>query len=144
MKPIKSFESFIKSGIVKRQAPDISRANFLRKESEKSYLSLNKIVNEIGLNDDNASTIIKLCYDIVMELIRAKMFIKGFNSSGKGAHEAEVVYLRELGFNENDVQSMNELRYFRNGVVYYGKILDKHYAEKVLKILEKIYPKLKQ
>lgn len=143
MRPIRSFKSFIKEGIVKKQAPDISRANFLIKESEKSYLWLNKIINCIKLNDENANTIIKLCYDIIMESIRAKMLMKGFNSSGKGAHEAEVAYLREINFNENDVQFIDQLRYFRNGILYYGKIFDKEYAKKVLGFLNKAKQKLK-
>ena len=74
-----------------------------------------------------------------MELIRAKMLLEGFNSSGKGAHEAEVAYLRELKFSESDVQFANQLRYFRNGITYYGKRFNKDYALKVLGFLDKIY-----
>ena len=51
--------------------------------------------------------------------------------------------MRVLGFKDIEVSFMNELRYFRNSIVYYGKILDKGYAEKVIKFLNKIYPKLK-
>ena len=34
---MKYFEEYVSEGIVKKQYPDISRANFLIKESEKSY-----------------------------------------------------------------------------------------------------------
>ena len=78
-----------------------------------------------------------------MELIRAKMLLKGYNTSGLGAHEAEVSYLRVLGFNENDVQFADRLRYFRNGMLYYGTILDEEYAKKVLEFTKKIYSRLK-
>ena len=37
----------------------------------------------------------------------------------------------------------NDLRYFRNGILYYGKSFDKEYGEKVLDFLNKTYPKLK-
>src|SRR3989339_857633 len=66
------------------------------------------------------------------------------NSSGFGAHEAEVSYMRILGFNENDVQFANQLRFFRNGMIYYGTILDTEYAEKVIEFTKRIYLKLKK
>ena len=142
MRIIKNFDEFMANGIVKKQTPDISRANYLSKESEKSRVFLQNIIRDYGITDDSANSIIKLCYDIIMELIRSSMLRKGFNSSGQGAHEAEVSYLRKLGFNNNDVQFADQLRYFRNGIVYYGKILDAEYAEKVVSFMKRIYPKL--
>jgi hypothetical protein len=70
------------------------------------------------------------------------MFLEGFSSSGKGAHEAEISYLKKVKFKESEIFFLNELRYFRNSVIYYGKILDKEYAEKVFDFLNKIYSKL--
>lgn len=143
MRAVRNFEMFISEGIVKKQAPDISRANFLSQESDRSYKFLKKIINDYGHTDENANSIIRLCYDVLMELIRAIMLKNGFNSSGKGAHEAEVSYLRESEFNETDVMFADQLRYFRNGIVYYGKILDAEYAKQVIGFLEKTYPELK-
>ena len=77
-----------------------------------------------------------------MGIIRAKMLLKGYNASGFGAHEAEVSYLRNLDFKETDVQFLDQIRFFRNGMLYYGTILEEEYAEKVLSFLRKIYPKL--
>ena len=79
-----------------------------------------------------------------MELTRAKMLLEGYNASGYGAHEAEVSYLRVLEFSENDVQFADQMRFFRNGMLYYGTILDKEYAEKVLEFTNKTYHKLKE
>ena len=143
MSPIKDFAYFIREGIVKKQASDPSRSRFLTKESEKAYTFINSILRNIGLSDDNANSVIKISYDAIMELIRAEMLMHGYNAAGQGAHEAEVAYLRNLGFSENDVQFADQLRYFRNGMMYHGKILDKEYAEKVLEFLNKAYPKLK-
>ena len=140
---MKSFEGFIKKGIVKKQNPDKSRAEFLIKESEKTLRGLNKRVKTMGIDEDNVNSIVKDCYDILMEIIRAKMLLKGYNASGLGAHEAEVSYLKMLEFSENDVQFADKLKYFRNGMLYYGTILDEEYAKKVLEFLKKIYPKLK-
>ncbi len=144
MNAIKNFNEAIKQRIVKKQSPDKSRAEFLIKESENSYNNLLEMIQKIKLDDINANMFVKSCYDILMELIRAKMLLDGYNASGFGAHEAEVAYLRILGFNENDVQFTNQLRFFRNGMLYYGTILDKVYAEKVIEFTNKIRHKLKK
>ena len=98
MKGIRKFDEFIKKNIVKKQNIDRSRAEFLVKESENSYNNLSEKIQKIPLNDTNANDFVKSCYDILMELIRAKMLLEGYNSSGVGAHEAEVSYMRVLGF----------------------------------------------
>jgi len=143
MRAIKSFDEFLKSGIVKKQSPYKSRALFLISEAENSFEGLKERLEKIGINDKNANSIVKDCYDILMELIRAKMLLKGYNASGQGAHEAEVSYMRILDLSENDVQFTDQMRYFRNGMIYYGRILDKVYAEKVVAFTMKIYPLLK-
>lgn len=144
MGAIRHFDYFIREKIVKKQHPDRSRSEFLLKEAENSYLFLQKMINKIGIEDNNANDYVKSCYDILMELIRAKMILRGYNASGQGAHEAEVSYLRILGFRENDVQFADQLRFFRNGMLYYGTILDKEYAEKVIRFTKDIYLKLKE
>jgi len=144
MKGIRKFSEFIKNNIVKKQSIDKSRVEFLVKESGNSYNNLLEKIQKLPLNDDNANDFIKSCYDILMELIRAKMLLEGYNASGIGAHEAEVSYLRELGFTEKDVQFADQIRFFRNGMLYYGTILDKEYANKVVEFTKKIYPKLKE
>lgn len=138
------FEEFIKTRIVTRQSPDRARAKFLLREAENSYSHLLEVISKISINDSNANDYIKSCYDILMEMIRAKMLIDGYKASGKGAHEAEVSYLRNIGFKELDVQFADQIRYFRNGMLYYGTIQKKEYAEKVIEFTKKIYPKLKQ
>ncbi len=142
MKLPEYFEEYMKRGIIRKISPDKSRAEFLINESKNSLDGLNERVEKLGINDKNANSIIKDCYDIILELIRAEMLTRGFNSSGLFAHEAEISFLRELNFLDNEIAFLNELRYFRNSITYYGKILDKVYAEKVFKFSKKIIPKL--
>ncbi|MFT4326442.1 MAG: hypothetical protein ACMXYK_02985 [Candidatus Woesearchaeota archaeon] len=142
MKAIKDFETFIQTGIVKIQVPDDSRAAFLKEESQKSYAFLQKKVTTFGITKESANDIVKSCYDILMERIRSKMLEEGYNASGQGAHEAEVSYLRTLGHKEKDVQFADQVRYFRNGMLYYGTSLDAEYAEKVLVFTEKLFKSL--
>ncbi len=72
------------------------------------------------------------------------MLLNGFSTTGKGAHEAEVSYLTEIGFNDKDVNFANDLRFSRNGIMYYGKRFDKAYALKVIYFTKKIYPMLRK
>ena len=144
MKPIKQFKEFIESGSVKKRSPDKSRAKFLVSESEQNYKYLLKLIEKMGVDNINANDYVKKCYDILMELVRAKMLLEGFNASGFGAHEIEVSYLRKLGFKEQEVQFADQIRFFRNGMLYYGTILDKEYAEKVIEFTRKNYLRLKE
>ena len=139
---MREFEDYLKEGIVKKQSPDISRAKSLMKESENSYNIFKQFIEKITLTDENANYVIKNAYDIIMEIIRAKMLMQGFNASGKGAHEAEVSYLETLNFSGNQIRLIDQLRYFRNGILYYVKRFDIEYGKKVINLLELIYKKL--
>lgn len=141
MKPLKDFREFLNKGIVRRRTPDKARARSLVKEAEKRNRFL-KEMKKIGLNNQNANYFIEFTYDVLIELIRANMLIDGFSASGEGAHEAEVAYLWKTGFKEKEIRFMNDLRYFRNGILYYGKDFDAGYGERVLKFLRKTYPVL--
>ena len=140
----KKFEEYLAKGVLKKCSINSSRAKFLIEESEKSLRGLKKRIDIMEIDDDNANSIIKDCYDILMELIRAKLLLDGYNSSGQFAHEAEVSYLKKLGFSDNEVAFINDLRYFKNSINYYGKILSVEYAKQVSNFTNKIYPKLKR
>lgn len=144
MKAIRQFDDFLKEGIVKKQTPNISRAKFLVEDSAKTYAFLLKKIDIFAITDETSNDIVKSCYDIIMELIRARMLLEGYNASGHGAHEAEVSYMRLLGFDEKDVQFADQVRYFRNGMLYYGTLLDEEYAEKVIVFTKKIYALLSE
>src|SRR3989344_4523573 len=144
MNAVRRFEEFIKEGVVKVQAPDKSRAKFLITESGNSYRLLSELMEKIKVEDHSANMFVKSCYDILMELIRARMLLDGYNASGFGAHEAEVAYLRILEYSETEIQFVDRLRYFRNGMLYYGTILDQEYAQIVIKFTKKNYNNLKE
>ena len=143
MKPLRLFNEYVNEGIVKKQSPDKLRANSLIQEAEDGHKVLLEYCNKIGISDKNANYIIKNAYDIIMESIRAKMLINGFSSSGLGAHEAEISYLRELTFRGSEIEFANQLRYFRNSITYYGRKFDAEYAKKVINFLDTIFNKLR-
>ena len=49
-----------------------------------------------------------------------------------------------LGFDTNEVRFIDKIRYFRNGMLYYGTKLDSVYANKVIEFTEAKYIKLKE
>src|SRR3989344_3403622 len=102
--------------------------------------SLKKRLEKLGVNNENANDYVEYCYDLIMHLVRARLLLDGYSASGQGAHEAEVSYLRIMGFNEKDVQFADQMRYFRNGIVYYGTSLDAEYAEKTIEFEKKVVP----
>ncbi|MBU1129092.1 MAG: hypothetical protein KJ949_00490 [Nanoarchaeota archaeon] len=141
---MKDFQYFINQKIVRKQNPNKARADFLIKEAEQNYSFLLEMFDKIGVSEKNANNFVKNSYDMFMGLIRAKMFLEGYISSGFGAHEAEISYMKVLGFNEEDVQFADKIRFFRNGMLYYGTILDKEYAEKVIVFTKNLFFKLKR
>ena len=139
---LKNFEEFLAAGIVKKQTPNKHRAFSLFKEAEDKKQFLDAAIKNISAQQMHFNFIVDSSYDIIMELIRAKMFIDGYNAGN--SHQAEVSYMKNIGFFESDARFMDEIRYYRNGIKYYGTTLDKEYAEKVFAFLNKIYPQLKQ
>ena len=136
MKPLKKFEDFLREETVLKQMPNKARAMSLMKDSEKEHKFLMDIIGALGVKDEGANTIVKEVYDVVMLLIRGIMLADGFNSSGSFSHEAEVSYLKNLGFSENDIDFANRLRWFRNGIVYYGEGITADYALKALNFMK--------
>ena len=142
MRLLKQFEECISLGIVKKVSPDMERAKSLVKESERKMISMKQKEEKLGITLLNANDYVEYCYDLLMHIVRAHMYLEGYSSSGQGAHEAEVSYLRILDFSDKDVQFADQMRYFRNGILYYGTVLDVVYAEKVIAFTKKVYPKL--
>jgi len=143
MRHIKFFKEFISEGTVKKESINQERAKSLVTEADRKFRLLKENIDKLGINKDNANDYVEYCYNILLFLIRAKMFMQGYSTSGQGAHEAEVSFTRNIGFNEKDIQFLDQLRYFRNGILYYGKRFDKEYAEKVLEFTKRTFPKLR-
>ncbi|RME55058.1 hypothetical protein D6777_01765 [Candidatus Woesearchaeota archaeon] len=140
---MKDFNEYLEKGIVKKVTSDKQRAENLMQESDSKYDFLNKMIEKMGIDDNTANNFIEFCYNIIIYRIRAIMLEQGFSSSGFGAHEAEVAFAAKLGFSERDVRILDQLRYFRNGILYYAKKFDKEYAEKIINFTREIIKRLK-
>jgi hypothetical protein len=113
MKPIKDFEEYIAEGIVSKKTADHSRSKNCLNEAKNTEEFIQEIVQKIGINNKNANTLIKLIYDVIMEKIRSKMILEGYFAQGKGAHEAEVSYLKKLQFSQRDIEFTDQLNSLR-------------------------------
>jgi hypothetical protein len=139
---MKSFDEFLRSGAVRKQTPNKPRAQSLIAEASAKRQFLSVSLRSIPPEEMNYNFVVESCYDIIMELLRAKMFLNGYNAGN--SHEAEVSYMAVLGFSFPDVRTMDELRFYRNGIKYYGRMMDKEYAEKILLFMEKVYGEMKK
>lgn len=140
MRSLKQFDEFLKNGAIKKQSPDKDRAKSLNLEAENKLQFLEKLKTQLGFKELNPNYVVETCYDILIQILRAKLLSAGYKTD---SHEAEVSFMRNLGFSESDVLFMNELRYFRNGIKYYGKIFDNDYAQKIYDFLIRLLIKLK-
>jgi len=139
MVPLKKFEEFLNSGVVRKQTPDGERAKSLIIESKEKLKFFEKVKERLGTEELSPNYVIETCYDVLIELLRAKLLTLGYKTD---SHETEVSYMKNLGFSEQETDFMNQLRYFRNGIKYYGKILNQEYSTKVMKFMYKTIPKL--
>ena len=143
MRNVKSFEEFEQEGVARKVTPDPQRAKNLIFQAQRKLSTLNINIEKVGITPENATDYVEHCYDVIMFLLRAKLFLEGYNCSGQGAHEAEVAYTKHLSLGEKEILFLDQLRSYRNGILYYGKQLDIEYAQKVIVFTKKIYPQLK-
>ena len=144
MRAPKPFATYQRQGIVRKDSKNMPRARSMLIESERKKRSMLHNYEKVGITEDNANDYAEQCYDLLLFLIRAAMYADGFISLGKGSHEAEVAYLRLIHREEKDLLFLDELRYLRNGILYYGKPVDEEYAEKVIVFTKRLQPVLKK
>jgi hypothetical protein len=131
------FEYFILKGDVKKQVKDERLANLLIKESFDRL----EFVKSLKLDEKNAKYIVENIYDILRELIEAKLALNGFKSY---SHEATILFLKKFPeFKESEIRFMDNLRKIRNGIKYYGKDIKINETRKVIDFSRFILPKLK-
>ncbi len=132
-----NFEDFIKTDEVKHQSSDKNLAESLKKESQDRVDFIRRLIK----NSENPKYIVENIYDLLKELIEAKLAIEGFKSY---SHEATIIYLRKFKeFTDSEIRFFDELRKVRNKLKYYGKNIEKDKANKVVEFMEEILPKLK-
>ncbi len=133
---MKNFEEYLKAGFVKIRKENIARVKSIMGEADKRL----KFFNALTISEESANYIIENMYDVIRELIEAKMLLDSYKSY---SHEATVSYLKKLEFSSFEIEFMDELRDIRNHTKYYGHLANSEYARKVSEFANKAYPKLK-
>lgn len=141
MRSPKDFREFLEDGTVKKRGPDRNRAESLIREVKAKKLFLETVIKVTPKEKIYPNFVIDSCYDIIIEMVRARMLLEGYSSD---SYEAEVSYMAILGFALSDIRFADGLRWYRNGIKYYGKMMDMEYADKVLAFLNRIYPELEK
>ena len=73
----RQFEEYVKQGTINKCSVNKPRAEFLVSETEKTFRGLNKRLEIIGIDEDNANSIIKDCYDIMHEKRKPLTLVRG-------------------------------------------------------------------
>lgn len=135
---MRTFKEFLEQGMIKNKRKDEARAKSLVEGAEKRKRVMEKY---LPVNQETAVQITEECYDIIRELLEAKLSKEGYKSYN---HEAVVAYLEELGFPKDEIVFVDKLREIRHGTKYYGKDVDLEYAKKVKSFLDLVYLKLRK
>lgn len=77
---MRSYKEFIDNETLRKTSVDISRAKSLIEDSEKRSSFLVELLKNVKITDDNANYIIENVYDVLLQLIRAKLFQDGYQS----------------------------------------------------------------
>jgi uncharacterized protein (UPF0332 family) len=131
---MKSFLSFTKTHLIKRQTPDEYTAKQLAQESLDRFL-----VAKALFNLQKPKYALENAYEAARELIDAVLFLDGYKSY---SHEASITYLIELGFSLTEAMHMDRLRKKRNDVKYYGMGAEQGEAKEALTLVKQTMYKL--
>jgi len=131
---MKNFESFLKSGELKKVSKDFSLAASLNKDLRERA----EFILSLELTEKSAKTIFEGLYEALREGSEAILALDGFKSY---SHEASIQFLRKFSeFAEWELNEMDNFRKIRNGSKYYGKPIDSAEVERI----KKVFPLLKE
>ena len=100
-----------------------------------------KFIESLSSSKENAKYLVENIYDVLRELIEAKLALEGFKSY---SHEATILFLRNFPkIKESEIRYLDNLRKIRHGIKYYGRTVSLEEAEKSLEIMDVLIPKLR-
>ena len=134
---MKNFDEFIERGIVKIRKKNVERVKSLIEEASKRL----NFYNSIPISEKSANYVIENMYDVVRELIEARMLLEGYKSY---SHEASIAYLyNDKDFTPSLLEELDRLRRKRHGIHYYGKRVSAEDAQDARKLAQVLVPKMK-
>lgn len=124
---------------MRKVAEDSAKAKSLKKMAEKIMQRL-----EDTDKKEYPSQSLADYYKILHSLMEALAAICGVKSSGEGAHKKLIDWVsEEIQFKEGRRRFLQQLRKYRNRIVYEGFMIDEGYIERNGERIEKIYREIK-
>jgi len=128
-----SFEYYISKGLVKRRRKNRALAKSLLKSA------IDRMKFSKSILKCKPRYALEMAYEAVIELIDALLALKGYKS---WSHEANIAFLRKLGFAETEIKRLDLSRRRRHSSKYYGVFFSKEEAREEVNELEKAFKKL--
>ncbi|BFI73774.1 hypothetical protein YN1_7610 [Nanoarchaeota archaeon] len=129
---IPDFEYFIEKGDIKRTyVKDINLAKSLLKTATERL----KVAEELKIPKFK----LEFAYESIIELIDAILSLDGYKSY---SHIADISYLRKLGFSEDIILKLDNLRDKRHKSKYYGLEISEEEAKNYLEFVKSLSEKL--
>lgn len=124
-------------------SPDKERAKsiFEMVQSREQFL---KDLENIKEKTNTYPTIIaENYYEIIKELCVAIALIEGYKAVGENTHKDAINFVKKYGFDEYEIEIMQDLRIRRNKSSYEGKMIEEVYLTNIKADLSKVIFKLK-
>ena len=128
---VMEFEYYLRKGSVRKTFPDKNRARSLVKMAIKRL--------ELAKELKNPNFKLEMAYESIIECIEAIMSLHGYKSY---SHEADIAFLRKIGFLEEDIIKVDNLRKLRHRSKYYGEEISENVSNTAIKIAENIIGKI--
>lgn len=118
-------------------SPDIAKSNSL----VNIAFDRMSFLKTITINSQNASYVFEMYYSSLLEIMHAIVLIKGYNVNN---HVCLGFYLRDVLKRDDMFRIFDDVRYKRNSIVYYGKLLNYEIAKSTLNKLNSMVNDLKK
>jgi len=135
---IKTFAFYLEKNKAAKISPDRETAKSLMNNVGERLRFLQTI------NKKFPNIVFETVYEIIRESVNALMLLEGYKPY---SHEAVIAFLERFytdRFTEYDLTTLNDLRIKRNNSLYRGEKISSEYANKSIKFLDEIIPKIKQ
>lgn len=119
------FKEFLRAGKVKKSRPDMSLAKSLLRMSRSTLA----FTSSCTIDEQNASTLLSAAYEGIRQICEAICAINGYKVY---SHEAYTSYLQEILGEQALAHKFDRLRKLRNGINYYGEVIDVAQAKQSL------------
>lgn len=130
-----SWDDCIETFSVIKVSPDKERAKSLIETSNKRI----EMIKDI--NENNCNFVFEDYYSSLLELLQAMVVLKGYKVTNR---ICLGYYLKDIMKKEDLFLIFDDIRYKRNSLMYYGKMMDFETAKQTIEKCEKLIEQIKK